>query len=97
MIASLLRAFPSGTRLSRPQGGLVLWVELPEEFDTNVLYEQASAERIAFVPGQMFSASGRYRNCLRLNCGNPMNTRIEQAISRLGELATISGIKARSG
>jgi DNA-binding transcriptional MocR family regulator len=87
MSGAVMRAFPAGTRLARPQGGLVLWVELPEGIDANRLYDLATAEQIAFVPGEMFSATGRYRNCLRLNCGNPMSARIEQAVVRLGELA----------
>ena len=46
----------------------MLWVELPDDIDTTALHTRA----IAFVPGELFSASGMYRNCLRLNCGNPM-------------------------
>jgi DNA-binding transcriptional MocR family regulator len=80
-------AFPEGTRLSRPQGGFVLWVELPGEVDTHSLYELASRSGVDFVPGSMFSASGRYRNCLRLNCGYPVTAGTETAIRRLGELA----------
>ena len=41
---------------------------------------------LAFVPGELFSASGMYRNCLRLNCGNPHTPEIEDAIRRLGRL-----------
>lgn len=80
------RHFPAATRLSLPQGGCVLWVELPEEIRTIELYERALAEKLAFVPGELFSASGMYRNCLRLNCGNPHSPEIEVAIRRLGEL-----------
>jgi DNA-binding transcriptional MocR family regulator len=80
-------AFPEGTRLSRPQGGFVLWVELPGEIDTQALYETANLSGLDFVPGAMFSASGRYRNCLRLNCGYPVTAATEAAIRRLGELA----------
>jgi DNA-binding transcriptional MocR family regulator len=83
----VLQSFPAGTRLSQPQGGLVLWVELPDGRDGNVLHQQAIAAGIAFVPGEMFSASGQYRNCLRLNCGNPWTAPIEQAVRQLGRLA----------
>lgn len=80
------RYFPAATRLSQPQGGFVLWVELPEEIDTTSLYEQAIGEGVAFVPGELFSPSGMYRNCLRLNCGNPHSAEIEDAVRRLGRM-----------
>lgn len=81
------QTFPPGTRLSQPQGGLVLWVELPDGRDGSRLHELATAAGIAFVPGDMFSASGLYRNCLRLNCGNPWTPRIDEAVRTLGRLA----------
>jgi DNA-binding transcriptional MocR family regulator len=86
MQAAVSRYFPSETRLSQPQGGYVLWVELPEELDATALYERAIAENLAYVPGELFSASGMYRNCLRLNCGNPHSPLIDDAVRRLGAL-----------
>lgn len=86
MSEAVLRHFPDGTCLSQPQGGVVLWVELPGDADSTKLYEKAIAAGIAFVPGDLFSASGRYRNCLRLNCGNPWSARFEDAIARLGAM-----------
>lgn len=84
MQTAVSRYFPSATRMSQPQGGYVLWVELPEEFDTTALYERAIGENIAYVPGELFSPSGMYRNCLRLNCGNPHSPEIDDAVRRLG-------------
>jgi len=80
------RYFPASTRFSQPQGGFVLWVELPEEIDAMRLHEKVIADGVAFVPGEMFSASGMYRNCLRLNCGNPHGVEIEDAVRRLGRM-----------
>lgn len=80
------RYFPAATRIARPQGGFVLWVELPEAFDAARLHERAVAENLSFVPGELFSASGMYRNCLRLNCGNPHTPEIDDAVRRLGAL-----------
>lgn len=88
MMQAVERYFPTGTRISRPQGAFVLWLELPDRIDTMQLYEQALAAGIAFVPGEMFSPSGLYRNCLRLNCGNLWSPAIEAGVRRLGELAT---------
>jgi DNA-binding transcriptional MocR family regulator len=78
--------FPPGTRITRPQGGFVLWVELPGAIDTMALYERATRIGVEFVPGAMFSASGRYGNCLRLNAGYPVTAATEAAIRRLGVL-----------
>ena len=64
----------------------MLWVEVPRAVDALELHRAAVAEGIAFTPGQLFSASGRYRNCLRLNCGNPWSPEIETAVRRLGVL-----------
>ncbi len=86
MTALVERHFPAGTRVSRPRGGLVLWVELAPGIDTLELYEHARRERLDFVPGALFSASGRYRNCLRLNCGQLMSPAVESAVRRLGAL-----------
>jgi len=90
MMTAVARHFPAGTRMARPLGGFVLWVELPDRVDTARLYRLASAEGIAFVPGDMFSPSGLYRNCLRINCGNPWSESIEAAVRRLGELAVLA-------
>jgi DNA-binding transcriptional MocR family regulator len=87
-VAAVVEAsFPAGTRLSRPQGGFVLWVELPGDIDTLAVYEQARAQGLDFAPGPLFSpAAGRYRNCLRLNCGKRWNAQLERALLRLGAL-----------
>ncbi|NMG74399.1 PLP-dependent aminotransferase family protein [Aromatoleum diolicum] len=87
MSEAVLRHFPAGTRLSQPQGGFVLWVELPAGGDGTALFEEAAKASIAIVPGDLFSASGHFRNCLRLNCGNPWSPRFEDAIRRLGAFA----------
>ncbi|HRD91678.1 MAG TPA: PLP-dependent aminotransferase family protein [Accumulibacter sp.] len=86
MRAAVARHFPPATRITQPQGGFVLWVELPEKVDTTALYDRAIAAGVAYVPGELFSASGMYRNCLRLNCGNPHTPEIEDAVRRLGAL-----------
>ena len=61
--------FPPQTRITRPQGGQVLWLELPQNFDVMQLYESALEYRISIAPGIIFSPSKSYRNCLRLNFG----------------------------
>jgi DNA-binding transcriptional MocR family regulator len=87
MADAVSRYFPQGSAVSEPQGGLVLWVELPTELDTLALHRKAIGEGIAFMPGSLFSASGKLGNCMRLNCGNPWSPEIEDAVERLGRLA----------
>jgi DNA-binding transcriptional MocR family regulator len=86
MLAAIERHFPDDTRVTRPSGGYFLWVELPEGHDSLALHGAALAEGISLAPGPMFSASGAFRHCLRLNCGQPWTPLLEQALARLGEL-----------
>lgn len=79
--------FPVGTRISRPQGGFVLWVELPPPADALDLFRRARHQGVAFAPGPLFSASGRFRHCLRLNCARDFTPRTARAIATLGRLA----------
>jgi DNA-binding transcriptional MocR family regulator len=78
--------FPEDCSVSTPQGGFVLWVQMPEEVDALALHREAIERNIAFMPGQLFSASGKFGNCIRLNCGNAWSIEIENAIRTIGEL-----------
>ena len=80
-------AFPEGTKASRPQGGLSLWLELPEAINTVELYEVAFRNKITFSPGRMFTLQEQYTNCLRLSLGLVWNDLTEQRLRKLGELA----------
>ena len=65
MLAALEKAFPDpslGVRWTRPQGGLFLWVSLPEGIDTADLLKEAVKEKVAFVPGAPFFPGGGGRN-----------------------------------
>jgi DNA-binding transcriptional MocR family regulator len=83
---SIVDHFPPGTRISRPEGGFVLWVELPPEVDAFRLRSQAIGQGIAIVPGKIFSASCNFSHCLRLSFGKPWNEDIDYGLKRLGEL-----------
>ncbi|HTP86211.1 MAG TPA: PLP-dependent aminotransferase family protein [Bryobacteraceae bacterium] len=87
MTAAVSEHFPAGTRVARPRGGFVLWVELPHGVDSLDLFERALAEGISISPGPMFSARQRFRNYIRLNCGYPWSPRLDRAIRTLGRLA----------
>ncbi len=85
-IDAVLASFPPGTRVTRPRGGHVLWVQLPKEADALELYEDAVARGIMFAPGPMFSPSGGYKNFLRLNTGFPWTLGTERRVAELGRL-----------
>lgn len=84
---ALSRAFPAGTRISRPGGGYFLWVELPASVDTLDLWRDARAAGISIAPGAMFSPGPAYRHCLRINAGHPLDARALAAIRQLGRIA----------
>ncbi|UAJ74615.1 PLP-dependent aminotransferase family protein (plasmid) [Synechocystis sp. PCC 7339] len=86
MTQAICNYFPKMTRVSRPKGGYILWIEMPEIVDTLQLYEDALHHNIAIAPGSMFSSSGSYRNCFRLNFGLPFTEEIHQAMIILGQL-----------
>lgn len=87
MSRGIERSFPSGTKVSRPAGNFVLWLELPKSVRTAALLDKALDNGICFVPGHVFSASGRYAHCLRLSCGHGWTERIEKGVAKLGRLA----------
>lgn len=74
----------------------MLWLELPPQVKTRSLFQRALDEGICFAPGEVFSASDRFANCLRLSCGHSWDARIERGVTRLGALATEALTKSRS-
>jgi DNA-binding transcriptional MocR family regulator len=96
MTRMIEQSFPAGTRVSRPAGGFVLWVELPETVDTRALFWEAVRGGICFAPGGAFSASGRYNHCLRLSCGCDWDHRIEAGVETIGALAAKQASGERS-
>ena len=86
-IDAIGRHFPRGSRATRPRGGQVIWVQLPVGVSTSLLYEQLREHKISLAPGDLFSASGRYGNCLRLNLALKYNDRVDQAMRTIGQLA----------
>ena len=87
MTRAVEAAFPVETKVSRPAGGFVLWLELPRRFDSRALFDEALEQGICFAPGDVFSASRRYRHCLRLSAGHTWSPRVEDGVARLGRLA----------
>lgn len=85
-IDAIVRHFPAGTRLTTPQGGHVLWIQLPPGADAMDLYHAAARHGIRLAPGPMFSPRGGYRDFIRLNTGFPWTEATERQIATLGQL-----------
>ncbi len=83
----VLRTFPSGTRVTLPEGGFVLWVQLPDGFDGVDVASRAAAAGLVILPGAAFSANLQYRNCIRIACGYPPDV-LRPAIRTLARLLT---------
>jgi DNA-binding transcriptional MocR family regulator len=94
MSRAVERSFPESTKVSRPAGGFVLWLELPKSVQTSALFDEALENGICFVPGDAFSMSGRYGHCLRLSCGHGWNDRIEKGVMKLGKLASAAAARS---
>jgi DNA-binding transcriptional MocR family regulator len=86
MTDAVTRYFPAGTRVTRPTGGMCLWIELPAHVDTLEVYHLAMASKISIAPGPLFSAKQKFKNFVRLNCGNPWSEAIENAVKILGQI-----------
>jgi DNA-binding transcriptional MocR family regulator len=83
---ALATHFPEGTRISRPAGGYMLWIEMPPRMNALKLYRAALEAHISILPGTIFSAAGQYKNHIRLNCGVTWSDDHERALLTLGRL-----------
>ncbi|MCB8942890.1 MAG: PLP-dependent aminotransferase family protein [Ardenticatenaceae bacterium] len=84
MLAAMSHFFPPEVSWTRPQGGLFLWVTLPEWMDSADLFNRAIKHKVAFVPGASFYPDGSGHNTMRLNFSNAQPEQIEVGIERLG-------------
>ncbi len=84
MSAMVAQHFPRETRTSKPVGGSVIWLELPEKVDSEMLFDLAIEAGISIAPGLIFSPCNRYRNFIRLSFGHPWSRQIEEGIEWLG-------------
>lgn len=82
----IMQIFPEGTRISQPQGGFLLWVELPEGTDSFLLAQRALDKGISIAPGSIFSVSGKFSNFIRLSCARVWDSRLEQALLEIGRM-----------
>lgn len=83
---AVARYFPKGTRMTAPEGGISLWIQLDESVDGLDVYHEAKKRKISIAPGVLCSNSKNYRNFIRVSCGHPWSEEIENAISGLGQI-----------
>lgn len=78
--------FPEDTRVTRPQGGFTLWIEMNPRVNAYKLHKRALKHNIGVAPGQIFSSQGRFENCIRIGYGEPWSDRVAQGLQTLGKL-----------
>ncbi len=84
----ICKNFPDGTCISKPQGGNVLWVEMPRGCNSIEIFNRALQHNIGVTPGILFSATRRFKNYLRINCGYPWDEINEAAMVTLGKIVS---------
>ena len=85
-LQGIMTWFPPDVKVSRPQGGFVLWIELPRQLNAYRLYQQAFRRGVSVAPGQLFSARAQFGNCVRLSYARPWDPEVEEALKTLGSL-----------
>jgi len=85
-LLAALNSWPVDVRTSVPQGGLSVWVELPQHVDTLAAYPKGLQAGVVITPGPLFSVSGQFGHCLRLSFAHPWTEERAHALARLPEL-----------
>ncbi|MBD1366064.1 PLP-dependent aminotransferase family protein [Mucilaginibacter sp. ZT4R22] len=85
--------FPPDTKISRPQGGYALWIELDKSINAFELYQAAMQHNISIAPGQIFSTDARFTNFIRISFGMPYDDVVDNSFKVLGQLVRASVLK----
>lgn len=85
-LQAIIDYFPEDTKVSRPHGGFVLWVQLNDRINAFMLRNEAMKHHISIVPGKIFSANCNYSNCLRISFGKPWDDDAEYGLMMLGKM-----------
>jgi len=92
MLQAICAYFPKEMRITRPQGGYFIWVEMPKTVNALDVHRLAIERNITIAPGQIFSPQQKFSNCIRLNYGMPWSLRLDAAIATLGDIiASLNG------
>ncbi len=85
MLETMETSFPEEAEWNDPEGGLFLWVKLPEHVNTTEILMEAVESGVAFIPGSNFFAEPVH-NYIRLNYSYPSEADIVEGIHILGRL-----------
>jgi DNA-binding transcriptional MocR family regulator len=85
-VQAIIRYFPGDTKISRPHGGFVLWLELNKKVNGFKLRTEAMKHKISVVPGRIFSASCNYSNFIRISFGKPWSDDVDYGLMMLGRI-----------
>lgn len=85
-LQGIIDHFPEDTKVSRPHGGFILWVQLNKKVNTFKLRVEAMKHHISIVPGKIFSASSNYNNCIRISFGKSWDDEADYGLMILGKL-----------
>jgi 2-aminoadipate transaminase len=91
VISSLQQELSELATWTQPEGGLFVWVSLPESIDTWELFDQAVERKVAFIPGGAFSVNGGHANTMRLNFANLPSEKIREGITRVADCLVPAG------
>ena len=86
MVSMIAEYFPEEIKYTKPEGGMFLWITLPDGISSLDLFDLAIKENVAFVPGNAFYVDGGGNNTLRLNFSNSDEEKIEEGIKRLANI-----------
>jgi 2-aminoadipate transaminase len=90
MLAALEHHMPAGVEWNRPEGGMFVWVKLPQHIDTMKLLEESIMQNVAFVPGGPFFANEAEHNTLRLSFVTVPPAKINEGVAKLAALVRAS-------
>jgi 2-aminoadipate transaminase len=85
MRALILEYFPTTAEVSRPEGGMFMWVKLPEEYPVKEILDESVKAGVVFVPGAEFCTSTVKENAMRLNFSNASEEEILLGIVRIAK------------
>lgn len=88
VIRTITKYFPEGTRVSRPAGGYLLWIQLPANVSAMKLYEAALKEHVSILPGPLFSPTRGYKNHIRISCAASLTPEYDRALLTVGRICS---------
>lgn len=85
-VQAIIKYFPADTKVSRPHGGFILWLELNKKVNAFKLRTEAMKQNISIVPGKIFSTGNSFSNCIRISFGKPWNDDTDYGLMMLGKM-----------